>query len=197
MKTDWDWAGYYDNTPLDKEYGTLTKALEFWGDKTPGTAVDLGCGHGMDTIRLLKQNWEVLAVDPSEEGIKRLKERDDLPKSGVLKTRCTSFQEFTFPNKVDLINASKSLPFCDPKDFEAVWKNIINSLGSGGIFCGHFFGDKDDWVKHGLTIVSKEQLEVLFKDFKIFYFKELSEPGVVATGEKKFWHVFDVCAYKK
>ena len=89
------------------------------------------------------------------------------------------------------------MPFCDPIDFPLVWNKIINSLDTGGIFCGHFFGEQDDWVKHGLMIKTKEEINALFDAFKIFYFYELKEKGRVATGESKFWHIFDVCAVKK
>lgn len=196
MKTDWDWSQYYDGTPEDKEYRTLTEALSFWGDKAPGRAVDLGCGHGMDTVRLLQKSWDVLAVDATEEGLARLKNRADLPESGKLHTRCSTFQEFVFDRPVDLINSSKALPFCDPRDFPAVWQKIKDGLKPGGVFCGHFFGDRDSWVKHGLSVFSREELQAMLTGLEIYYFDEIEEDAPVVDGRIKHWHIFDVVAYR-
>lgn len=196
MKTDWDWSQYYDGTPEDKEYRTLTEAFVYWGDKPPGRAVDLGCGHGMDTVRLMQKGWDVLAVDVTADGLDRLKQRNDLPDTGGVQTLQTTFQEFEFPEQVDLINSSRALPFCDPRDFPVVWEKIKESLKPGGVFCGHFFGDKDSWVKHGLSTFRGTEVEEMLSGLEPYYLAELDEDGPVVDGRIKHWHIFDVVAYK-
>lgn len=196
MKTDWDWPEYYNGTPENKEYRTLTEALSYWNGRPPGRAIDLGCGHGMDTVRLLKKGWDVLAVDVTTEGLTRLKRRPDLPETGHLSTLCRSFQDFVFTEPVDLVNASRALPFCNPRDFPAVWSKIKAALKPGGVFCGHFFGDRDSWIKHGLSVFGKDELLNLLDGLEIFYFHETEEDGPVVDGRIKHWHIFDVVAFR-
>ena len=156
IKKDWDWNLYYDKTQNPPMRETLKQALAYWEERAPGYAVDLGCGSGNDTIHLLKAGWRVLATDITEEGFRRLKSRPDIPDPSKLETLIAEFEDFT-PPEADMINSSFSLPFCEPDHFPAFWKRIKNALKPGGVFCGHFFGQNDSWVKHGLTNHSREE----------------------------------------
>ena len=42
--------------------------------------------------------------------------------------------------KVDLIVANYSLPFCNNEKINDVWRNIVNSIRTNGYFVGNFFG---------------------------------------------------------
>ena len=50
---------------------TLLRALELHEaeGRSPGTAVDLGCGGGRDALELLRRGWRVLAVDAEPAAI--------------------------------------------------------------------------------------------------------------------------------
>lgn len=188
-----DWNSYYnaiENRPPRK---TILTALA--GFKTAGFALDLGCGTGRDTEKLLRQNWRVLAIDQETEAIQRLQAKfENYPQ---LTTQVSSFEELNFPQSVDLINASFSLPFCSPIAFSRVWENIFNSLKKGGRFCGHLFGDRDSWRdKHFLYCQTRSQVEILLQPYQIELLEEEEHSGETPLGETRYWHIFHIVAQK-
>ena len=53
---------YYDNTQSDKPRNNV----EYFINEiqcNSGNAIELGCGAGNDTVYLIKNNWNVLAID--------------------------------------------------------------------------------------------------------------------------------------
>lgn len=193
IKKDWDWNLYYDKMNDPPQRKTLAQAFACRSEHPPGYAVDIGCGSGNDTIHLLKAGWRVLATDITEEGLTRLKARPDIPDLSKLETRIAAFEDFT-PAEADLINSSFSLPFCEPDKFPAFWERIKGALKPNGIFCGHFFGPNDSWVKHGLTVHSRKEIEEMLTGLNIFHFEEIEEDKETVDGKIKHWHVFEVVA---
>ncbi len=53
---------FYENTKGAPAMPSLLLALEHWHAQ-PGTALDLGCGAGRDTLELLRRGWQVTAID--------------------------------------------------------------------------------------------------------------------------------------
>jgi len=195
-----DWSSYYKNKSNLVPRDTLLKALEFFEkEKHPDEqlfAIDLGCGHGADTLELLKRNWKVLAIDYSPEGLAILEE-------SVIPSRIRNFRKMNMSfealnlMKCNFLNASYSIPFCKPDCFGNLWNEIENSILKDGRFAGNFFGINDSWAKNKMmTFHSKEEVNKLFKNFIIEYFEEKDEDGVTASGESKHWHVFSVIARK-
>lgn len=199
-----NWSEFYQNTAGSPPQETLLKALDIF-DKNkphgePRLAVDLGCGAGRDTFELLRRGWKVLAVDSTEEALEYVK-------SGVsqankrLEILLMSLEDLELDTTAELINASYSLPFCAPENFAAMWNTIVNAIKPGGRFSGHFFGDKDQWVKHPLDVVTthhtRAQVEEFIKDFEVEFFHEKSEQGFIANGDPKYWHAFSVVAKRK
>jgi len=155
-------------------------------------ALDLGCGAFRDTRFLLEKGFVVDAVDNSPNiewtgGV-----------NNKLKFYPTSFSEFTYlKNKYDLINAQYSIPFCDPADFKQVWSEIVSSLKVGGVFAGQLFGTEDGFAPDKkMTFLNKQDVEVLFQDYKVHTFVEAKRTSKTATSREKFWHIFDVIAEK-
>ena len=52
---------FYDNTIDSKPNYTVKKFIEL--NVEAGNAVELGCGAGRDTVCLIKNGWNVLAID--------------------------------------------------------------------------------------------------------------------------------------
>jgi SAM-dependent methyltransferase len=67
---DWEavYAGDVPDTPVDSDLMALAQTL------TPGSALDLGCGSGQNSIWLAERGWSVLGVDIASGAIERARE---------------------------------------------------------------------------------------------------------------------------
>lgn len=198
-KNKFDWDSYYKNRSNQIPRETVLKALELFEKEKNGNffAIDLGCGHGADTLELLKRRWKVLAIDNDSNGLKLLNESAMPEWKKNLKTSKQAFEAIKL-KECDLLNAGYSIPFCKPEYFEKLWIKIVNSVKEGGRFSGNLFGNRDEWAEiKTMTFNTKDEAKKLFKDFEVEFFEERDEDGFIASGEAKHWHVFSVVAKKK
>ena len=186
---------YYENTTNARPNYTVKKFIEL--NVKTGNAVELGCGAGRDTVCLIKNGWNVLAID-----------REDVESRIVVKLEAEELKQFKFLKqkfedieleKNNLIVANFSLPFCNKNNFKELWNKIDNSILKDGYFVGNFFGENDEWkiTKEEMTFLTKEQIIELFRDFVIIELKEVEKDGITGLGQMKHWHVFNVIAKKK
>jgi SAM-dependent methyltransferase len=197
--TDAEWSAYYDAMENTPPRDTLLFALSQFDDGTkPGSAIDLGCGEGRDTVELLRRGWHVLAVDGQEEGIRRLLARPDLPPNAILTTQATRYEELRLAeNSALLVNASFSLPFCSPDYFAVLWQQVLSSLVSGGRFSGQLFGDRDGWAgRDTMTHHTRAEVEVLLAPLLVERFDDEERDGTTVSGTPKHWHIFHIVARK-
>jgi tellurite methyltransferase len=187
-----DWSDYYKATQSKPPRPLLVKALEYVKNKNK--AIDIGGGALNDTKHLLDQGFEVTVIDKSPL---MEKEAKNIP-SDKLQAITTSFEEFNFPKEeYDLASAMFALPFTTPKHFTEVFEKIKDSLKKDGIFCGQFFGDRDEWrTNSNMTFHTREQAENLIKDLEVISFKEEEKEDKTATGGMKHWHIFHIIAKK-
>lgn len=197
----WEWDVYYQNVPNDKPKETLLKALSLFEEghipENQKVAIDLGCGHGPDTLELLRRGWEVTAIDSQKEGL-------DIIKGLVLPewNQRLHLQQSVFEGlnlqKAQFINASLCLPFCRPEYFNSLWVEIVNSINVGGRFAGHLFGLNDSWaIYNNMTFHNQDNINKLFENFEIEYFFEVEQDGFQAGGVPKHWHLYNIVARKK
>lgn len=101
---------------------------------SPTKAIELGCGAGRDTIYLIKNGWNVLAIDKSdvEERISKRMNSEELKRFRFSKQK---FEEVEL-EEVNLIVANFSLSFCDKNKFNELWRKIENSILPCRVFCG-------------------------------------------------------------
>jgi tellurite methyltransferase len=194
------WLEHYKATTEHTPSDTLTKALALFEGETQSKrrrfAVDLGCGGGKDTFELLRRGWRVLAVDSEPEIIQWVSSTAPPKYRTQLRTRVAFFEQLRLP-KCDLINASNSLPFCPPDQFDSLWGRIVLSLPTGGRFAGHLFGIRDEWSKDAdKTFHTIQQIDNLLSELGIEHFHEEEREGTTASGKRKGWHVFSIVARK-
>ena len=105
--------------------------------KPGGKILDAGCGSGRDTLSFLKKGYQVLAIDASEEMVRRSSE---LTRQKTIKMM---FQEIEFDKEFDGVWACASLLHVGRDEIDDVVERIARSLKPGGGFYASFkFGDE-------------------------------------------------------
>jgi len=194
-----DWAEYFEAIEGREPRETVLEAIRLF-DADPGDsirfAVDLGCGEGRDSAALLRAKWKVHAIDGHPDGIRRLLARNDLGAPKNLSTQLAPFESVELP-ECDLLNASFSLPFCNPDHFDRLWSQIVRSIRSGGRFSGQLFGNRDTWASIAdRSHHTKHQVEQYLLPFEVELLKEEEREGQDCNGIEKHWHLYHIVARK-
>jgi len=93
------------------------------------SVLDVGCGHGRDSIYFFKKGLEVTATDISESGIKKLKKRE-----GKINYLLSDLRDLDFPkNSFDVIYAHLSLHYFDDESTDRIFNNLYKILKKGGL----------------------------------------------------------------
>lgn len=185
------WGGYHARGRERGPRPLLLRACDLLGAGDGRTAVDLGCGSGIDTLALLERGWAPTAVDRDEAGLGLLRKRLPAESTGLVTIESAGFADVALP-PADLVHAGFSLPFCAPDDFAAVWKRIREALLPGGVFAGQLFGPRDSWAgSPRMSFHSAEQVGELLGGTEVLHLKELEWEGEAVSGAKH-WHVFDI-----
>ena len=125
---------YYKNTVNALPHKNVIEFINV--EKKLGKAIELGCGAGRDTVYLIKNGWEVLAIDREDTKqiiIDKL-ENKELERFNFIQSE---FENIDF-NKSNLIVANYSIPFCKKDKFNEFWNKIVNSIKEERIFCREF-----------------------------------------------------------
>lgn len=195
------WSDFYDAVANRPPHDTLLKALAKFdmGAPVEQFAIDLGCGSGIDTREMLRRGWTVLAIDREAEGIARLTMSIPEDQKYRLESRVIAFEKINDLPECDFVNASFSLPFCQPACFDGLWLCMLLALRPRGRFAGTLFGVNDSWAatERMMTFKTRAQVDALLAPFIVEDFIEAERDGNTATGEKKHWHVFHIVARKR
>ena len=104
---------YYDNTQSDKPRNNV----EYFINEiqcNSGNAIELGCGAGNDTVYLIKNNWNVLAID-REDVKERIAKR--LTKEELAKFKFQKQDFETLKLEENNLIVANSLSFCNKNRF--------------------------------------------------------------------------------
>lgn len=122
---------FYENTKNAMPHDNIKKFIEM--NTRNGNAIDLGCGAGRDTIFLIKNNWNVIAIDreDTKDIIEVSLNAEELKKFKFVQQDFENIQL----DKNDLIVSNFSIPFCNKNHFNDFWLKIVNSINSNRILC--------------------------------------------------------------
>lgn len=178
------WDDYLKQSKNYEPRPLLMEALNY----VNGTkALDLGAGALNDARFLMSKGFDVLAVDSNSKA-----------NTGEVPFVESTFENFSFTEKYNLITAQYALPFTHPDSFSKVMQGISNSLETGGVFTGQFFGPRDEWFgREGMTFNTENEVREFFSEYELLKFEEEEKDKPTAAGPIKHWHVFHVIARKK
>lgn len=192
------WSEYYrvvaDRPPRELYRLAVTRFGQ--AGSSPGLAVDLGCGTGIETEDLLRRGWQVVAIDQQAEAIEQTLARVPAEYRDRLETRLASLEAIEIPT-ADFIWAGLSLPFCPPEHFPAMWAKLVSALRPGGRFAGDLFGVRHAWADRAqMTFHTVDQVKALCQSLILEYFIEEEGERPTALEGLQHWHGISVIARK-
>ena len=192
-----DWVGYYDEQAEREPRDVLMQALAMFEDEgRRGLAVDLGCGQGFETAELLRRGWEVVAIDATEEGIRRLRRR--IPEERCLPPPDRGLPDAGRGHPVRGSRLRELQPAVLPRldVFPRLWGDLRAAIRPDGRFAGELFGDRDTWAatERDMTFLDVAAARELFDGMELESFEEEESDDEGWGDEMKHWHVFHAIA---
>lgn len=188
MTPTFDWDAYYEAMSGRPPRKNLIAALEHWGDRVPGHAIDLGAGDGLESRELASRGWRVTAIDGDAGLPDRLQGVE-----GVTARRADFAQIAELPAS-ELVFSGFALPFCSHEHFDSLWGAIRTCLRPGGLLAVEFFGVRDKWAgTPGMTFHTRNDVERMLWGLETLLLDEDEREGRSFDGPKH-WHVFHMIA---
>ena len=119
-----DMEKYYKNTENALPNTIIQKFISM--NIKPENAIELGCGAGRDTVYLIRNGWNVFAIDKedTEQIISNKLDDEELKRF--------KFERQNFENikleRAKLLVANFSIPFCRKDCFNQFWSKIVDSI---------------------------------------------------------------------
>ncbi len=104
------WNEYYQKDKCSPTTSFAFKSVGFFSrESLSKTALDIGCGSGIDTIYLLNNGWQVTAIEKEAGGIQQLRSAVSPPASCEFK-----YYSFNFRKTDRIAKVEFSLCQCEP-----------------------------------------------------------------------------------
>ena len=188
-----DWSQFYEKQGGRGVRPTFESAVAAW-EGPAGSAVDLGCGDGVESRELAERGWQVLAIDSDPSVDERVRAGLSPDAAGRVSTRCATFESLGELPRADLVYAGFALPFCDPTRFPYLWADIRDAIEPGGVFAGELFGPHDEWFgRPGMNFHDRAGVEAMLTGLDVLQLVEDDRRGMSFEGPKH-WHVFHIVA---
>lgn len=197
-------SDYFKNDEYWKEH--INKKLEedIWIDeykkyfKNGGLCLELGCGVGQFSKKLIEYGYDVISTDISEIALKKVSEFNKNIKKIDMREKLPFVD-----NSLDLVFANLSIHYFSDNDTKKLMKEIKRILKNGGLFIGsvngmqgyekikntaieiekHYWFNKNKYVR----LFDKEDLENYLSIFKIL---NIEERETIRFEHKKNYLIF-------
>jgi len=128
----YDWAGSWQELPWAHDEPTLFLA-EICTKRAPGTALDIGCGSGTDSVYLAQQGWDVTSLDFVPKALEFVEER--ARNCGVSVTPVEAdITTWEPPRRYDLVLDHGLLHNMDPVRHPAYRERVMSAIADEGEF---------------------------------------------------------------
>ncbi len=139
--------------------------------------LDLGCGEGKNSFFLAENNFNVIAIDFSEEGIRKLNEFTKKEKLNITTDVLDVKSYLEDCEKFDAIFAMNVLQFIDEKNIFNVIEQIQSKTKPNGLnviasFVAKTPKQKKMVLSKGRYFFDEGELKELYKDWKILFYEE-------------------------
>lgn len=114
--------------------------------RTPGRALDVGCGEGADAIWLARNGWDVTAVDISGVAVGRARAAADLAGVTVEWVRGDALRTPFPAGSYDLV--SLQYPALPKAAGEAALRSLLDALRPGGLLLAVYHDLDDEHLDH-------------------------------------------------
>lgn len=176
-----DFYGRKENYFSTKQSDGMQAMIEKYNVK-PCKALDIGAGEGRNAIYLSKIGFDVVAVEPSVEGCKKIDAKARELNLNI-DVQNKDFLSLKVKDKFNFILASTSLEHMEYEYLQEAIQKIKNSLNVGGYIYIVVFTEKDPGFKKDIQNASEcamfikhyfkeNELKNYFSDFEIIYYNE-------------------------
>ncbi|MBM3192996.1 MAG: class I SAM-dependent methyltransferase [Chlamydiae bacterium] len=164
--------------------------------KGKGTALDVGCGVGLNSIALLKMGWNVCALDLYKEVLDVFKEHVSKVRSSV-ESKESNFGKYRIINKditdmtlkascLDLVLAYDVLSYLSPDSLIPTIRKIYAALLPGGIFMGSLLVNRE---------LSTDEDVLLMVSMRALNAYSYTDPAVIANIFRYAGFHMEVCTF--
>ena len=166
MNIKWDSADYNNNFDFVYKYGEDVLGLV---DAPKGSrVVDLGCGTGPLTQKLLEMGYQVTGLDASEDMLRQARELHP-----DITFHLADAVTFHLDKKANAIFSNAVFHWIDKEKQSQMLANIADNLVDGGILVFEFGGYKNAELVHGMLERGFEKRGFSYP--RTFYFPSIGE----------------------